>query len=60
MEEQNAMADFVSNLTSLAMTSSIWTVCDRELEKNLNNVSSMVEKHYTHCQEFDELMGKIV
>lgn len=55
----DAMDDFASNLTSLAMTSSIWTVCDRELEKNLKNVFSVVDKHYTHCQEFDELMEKI-
>ena len=54
-----AIDDIASNLTSLADSSSIWSICDTEMFNNLQIVYGIVEKYYIHCQDFDDLLNKI-
>lgn len=58
-KEKNAIEDFAVNLSSLAETSSVWTICDNSMLQQMNKMDTAIKKVYTHCQDFDACIAEI-
>lgn len=58
-ENKYAIDDIAANLSSLAETSSVWTICDKIMLQQINKIDATIKKVYTHCQDFDECIAKI-